>query len=61
MRTHIENDYRDSYLEGQFIEFNPDVIAIYHKYYDEILEEYPNESYRLLQKFVAPALDQYLR
>ena len=44
-----------------FIEFNPDEIAIYHKYYREILEEYPNESYKKLQKFVSPALDNYLR
>jgi len=56
LKSYVERQYN-----GQFIEVNPDVIAIYHKYYKEILEEFPDESYRLLQKFVAPALDNYLR
>lgn len=61
LKRYVESEHRASDLEGQFIEFNPDVVAIYHKYYNEILEEFPNESYRLLQKFVLPALDDYLR
>ena len=61
LKRYVEGEHRKSDLEGQFIEFNPDVVAIYHKYYNEILEEFPNESYRLLQKFVLPALDDYLR
>ena len=40
---------------------NPDEVAIYHKYYEQILKEFPNESYAKLQKFILPALDQYLR
>ena len=61
LKTYVEGEYGKSDLEGSFIEFNPDVVAIYHKYYKEILEEFPNDSYRLLQKFVLPALDDYLR
>lgn len=56
LRTHVESKY-----STQFIDFDPDEIAIYHKYYKEILQEYPKESHRLLQKFVLPALDNYLR
>ena len=44
-----------------FVEINPDEVAIYHKHYDKILEEYPEESYKQLQKFIAPALDNFLR
>ena len=53
--------YIKSQTEDLFIEINPDEVAIYHKYYNEILEEYPNESHAQLQKFVLPALDKYLR
>lgn len=53
------------FVEGQkeeiFIEINPDEVAVYHKYYDEILREFPGESHALLQRFVQPALDNYLR
>lgn len=53
------------YIESQnndfFIEINPDEVAMYHKYYTEILKEYPKESHMKLQKFVLPALDNYLR
>ena len=45
----------------RFIEFNPDEIAIYHKHYREIIHEFPDDSYRILQRFVQPALDEYLR
>ena len=44
-----------------YIEFNPDDIATYHKYYNEVLSEFPDESYTILQRFVKPALDTYLR
>lgn len=56
LRTYVESSYNT-----QFIDFDPDEIAIYHKYYKEILQEYPKESHRLLQKFVLPALDDNLR
>lgn len=44
-----------------FVEINPDEVAIYHKYYDKLLQEFPKESYAQLQKFVLPALDDFLR
>lgn len=54
-----------SYLKSQtrenFIEINPDEVAIFHKYYHEILKEFPNESHTILQKFVFVALDKFLR
>lgn len=50
-----------AYVGGGGVEFNPDEIAMYHKYYNEILEEFPKESYQILQRFVRPALDTYLR
>ena len=46
---------------GVFIEVNPDEISLYHKYYDQIINEFPDESHAQLQKFVKPALDNYLR
>lgn len=51
----------ESHKKDIFIEINPDEIAVYHKYYDEILREFPEESHKLLQRFVQPALDKYLR
>ena len=56
----INEAQRDESLPG-YIEFNPDDIATYHKYYKEILREFPDESYSILQRFVSPALDTYLR
>ena len=61
LKTYIKREYKKSDLQGGFIEFDPDVVAFYHKYYREILKEFPEESYKRLQKFVAPALDEYLR
>ena len=57
LRSFVEREHN----KEPFIEFNPDEIAIYHKYYKEILEEFPNESHPILQRFVLPALDNYLR
>lgn len=57
LRSYVEREH----LTKTFIEFNPDEIAIYHKYYNEILEEFPRESHTILQRFVLPALDDYLR
>ena len=57
LRFHVEREY--GYMN--FTEFDPDEVAIYHKYYDEILKEFPEESYQILQRFVRPALDTYLR
>ena len=46
---------------GSYIEFNPDDIAVHHEHYKEILREFPDQSYKILQRFVQPALDTYLR
>lgn len=57
LRFFVEKEY--GFMN--FAEFDPDEIAVYHKYYHEILEEFPKESYKILQRFVRPALDTYLR
>lgn len=57
LRAHVEGEYRTK----SFVEFNPDEVAMYHKYYYEILEKFPKESYQILDRFVRPALDTYLR
>ena len=61
LKNYIINEGQDSGTLESYIEFNPDEIAIYHKYYKEILEEFPDDSYQILQEFVKPALDTYLR
>lgn len=61
LKMFVGNENQIGVTENVFIELNPDEIAIYHKYYKQILEEYPNESYRQLQKFVSPAIDNYIR
>lgn len=58
LRTYIE---RESGKLKSFIEFDPDEVAIHHKHYHKILEEFPKESYSILQRFVSPALDTYLK
>lgn len=61
LKNFVINEGQDNGTLETYIEFNPDDIAIYHKYYKEILENYPNDSYKILQEFVRPALDTYLR
>lgn len=61
LKSYVVNEAQDNRNLSSYIEFNPDDISIYHKYYQEILEEFPDESYQILQRFVKPALDTYLR
>lgn len=61
LKAFIEAEKQREQTGDLFVEINPDEVAIYHKYYEQILKEFPNESYAKLQKFVLPALDQYLR
>lgn len=61
LRAFVENDYKEERAINPFIEFNPDEVAIYHEYYREIIEEFPQEAYQMLQEFVSPALDKYLK
>lgn len=61
LRSSIEVEYQVETADHPFVEFNPDDVAIRHEYYREILREYPDESYQILQKFVSPALDDYLK
>ena len=61
LRAFVESEYQEERARYPFIEFNPDEIAIYHEYYREILQEFPSEAYKMLQEFVSPALDKYLK
>jgi hypothetical protein len=57
LHTYVENRHE----QCNFIEFNPDLIAVYHARYPLIIEHFPDDSYELVQEFVRPALDGYLR
>lgn len=61
LKRYIINEAQDEGAITSYTEFNPDEIAIYHKYYREILKEFPDSSYKILQRFVSPALDTFLR
>lgn len=61
LKNFVINEAQDLEKINSYIEFNPDEIALYHKYYEQIIEKYPENSYKILQKFVKPALDGYLR
>lgn len=61
LKRFLINEAQDNEDITSYTEFNPDEIAIYHKYYREILEEFPDSSYKILQRFVSPALDTFLR
>ena len=61
LKSFVIKEAQEAGIIPGYIEFNPDDIATYHKYYKEILKEFPDESYAILQKFVSPALDTYLR
>lgn len=61
LKTYIINEAQINSGFTKFIEFNPDQISTHHKYYSEIIEKYPDESYKILQRFTLIALDEYLR
>ena len=61
LKSFLINEAQDRGNITSYTEFNPDEIAVYHKYYREILEEFPDSSYKILQRFVQPALDTFLR
>lgn len=61
LKAGVINKAQDAGYFGKFIEFNPDQISCYHKHYLEIINNCPNESHRILQKFTYRALDTYLR
>lgn len=61
LRNFLINEAQNNGNITSYTEFNPDEIAIFHKYYREILEEFPDSSYKILQRFVSPALDTFLR
>jgi len=46
---------------SECVDINPDQIAAFHKYSDEVIANCPSDSHRILQKFVRPVLDGYLR
>ena len=57
----VSDAMNDVYNKQFKMEGNATEDYINHEYYQEILEEFPDESYKILQRFVKPALDNYLR
>lgn len=52
---------QDFFGDNGYIQFNPDSIGKYHKYYKEIAHEFPEQQYEIVQRFTGPALDKYFR
>ncbi len=61
LRAYLVGEAQSSNAFLRFVEFNPDDIAIHHKHYSEVIEKFPDDAYRILQKFTGRALDEYLR
>lgn len=58
LKTSIVRNSQDS---SSFIEFDSDVVGIYHEHYLKIMRDYPGRSFKVLERFVQPAIDDYLR
>ncbi len=61
LKRFVINEAEDMRKLGSHIELNPDEVAIHHEHYQKIIKEFPDESYKILQRFVNPAMDTYLR
>lgn len=61
LRMFAETEFYNQNECSNHVAIDPDQVAMFHKYYDTIIEKFPDDSYRLLQEFVRPALDGYLR
>ena len=61
LRSYVVNEAQNAGKFAKFVEFNPDEIAIHHKYYREILRDFPEDSYEILKRFTYRAQDFYLR
>lgn len=58
LKSFILKSSQDS---SSFIEFDSDVVGIYHEHYLKIMRDYPGMSFKILERFVKPASDEYLR
>ena len=61
LKSYVINKAQDSGILASYVEFNPDDIGVFHEHYGEIMRDYPDESFPILQRFIRPALDDYLR
>lgn len=61
LKSFVINKAQDGGLIPSYVEFNPDDIGVYHEHYHEIMRDYPDESFPILQRFIRPTLDDYLR
>lgn len=61
LKGYIINEAQKNGNFANFVEFNPDEISTHHRFYPEIINEYPDDSYHILQRFTRRALDTYLR
>lgn len=55
LTSYIERAFNEKQGEG-LVKIDPDMVGIYHQYYEQIIEEIPEESYEELQRFVYPAI-----
>ena len=58
LKSYIVKTSQDS---SSFVEFDSDVVGIYHEHYLKIMRDYPGMSFKILERFVRPATDEYLR
>ncbi len=61
LKSYIINRGQVNGTLSSYVEFNPDDIGPYHEHYVEIMRKYPDESFPILQRFIRPALDGFLR
>ncbi len=55
LSSYVEKSFNETKGEG-LVKIDPDIVAIYHQNYEQILREIPESSYEELQKFVRPAI-----
>ena len=61
LRMFTETEFYNQNENSNHVSIDPDQIAMFHKNYYTIIENFSDESYSLLQEFVRPALDGYIR
>lgn len=61
LTRYIINQNQDFLSKHGYIQLDPEVVGIYHKYYKLISEEYPEEQYEILQRFTRTCTRQIFK
>ncbi len=61
LRSYVESNFEGKDGNKSHVSIDPDQIAMFHKNYKIIINQFPDDSYSLLQEFVRPCLDNYIR